>query len=54
MLKRQYSQGIPLKLNQTKTKGSEAFIVFGKKYNSGKNIFNLSYKSNLNEAAKIL
>lgn len=54
MLKRHYSPGIPLKLNQTKTKGSEAFIVFGKKYNSGKNIFNLSYKSNLNEAAKNL
>jgi L-threonylcarbamoyladenylate synthase len=54
MLKRHYSPGIPIKLNQTKTKNNEAFIVFGKKYKKGKNIFNLSYKSNLNEAAKNL
>jgi L-threonylcarbamoyladenylate synthase len=54
MLKRHYSPGIPIKLNQTKTKNNEAFIVFGKKYKKRKNIFNLSYKSNLNEAAKNL
>jgi L-threonylcarbamoyladenylate synthase len=54
MLKRHYSPGIPLKLNQKKAKDSEAFIVFGKKYKKGKNIFNLSYKSNVNEAAKNL
>jgi L-threonylcarbamoyladenylate synthase len=54
MLKRHYSPGIPIKLNQTKTKNNEAFIVFGKKYKKGKNIFNLSYKSNLNEAGKNL
>jgi L-threonylcarbamoyladenylate synthase len=54
MLKRHYSPGIPMKLNQTKVKNNEAFIVFGKKYKTGKNIFNLSYKSNLNEAAKNL
>ena len=54
MLKRHYSPGIPMKLNQKKAKNNEAFIVFGKKYKKGKNIFNLSYKSNLNEAAKNL
>jgi L-threonylcarbamoyladenylate synthase len=54
MLKRHYSPGIPIKLNQTKSKSNEAFIVFGKKYKRKKNIFNLSYKSSLNEAAKNL
>ena len=54
MLKKHYSPGIPMKLNQKKVKKNEAFIVFGKKYKKGKNIFNLSYKSNLNEAAKNL
>ena len=54
MLKRHYSPGIPIKLNQTKARRNEAFIVFGKKYKKGKNIFNLSYKSSLNEAAKNL
>jgi L-threonylcarbamoyladenylate synthase len=54
MLKRHYSPGIPMKLNQKNAKSNEAFIVFGKKYKSRKNIFNLSYKSNLNEAARNL
>jgi|TARA_B110000046_G_C12980459_1_gene393070 L-threonylcarbamoyladenylate synthase len=54
MLKRHYSPGIPIRLNQKKAEGNEAFIVFGKKYKKGKNIFNLSYKSNINEAAKNL
>jgi len=54
MFKRHYSPGIPMKLNQKKAKNNEAFIVFGKKYKKGKNIFNLSYESNLNEAAKKL
>jgi L-threonylcarbamoyladenylate synthase len=54
MLKRHYSPGIPLKLNQVNAKTNEAFIVFGNKYKKRKNIFNLSRKSNLNEAAKNL
>jgi L-threonylcarbamoyladenylate synthase len=54
MLKRHYSPGIPIKLNQKKAKNNEAFIVFGKKYKKAKNIFNLSSKSNLNEAARNL
>ena len=54
MLKRHYSPGICIKLNQKKAKDNEAFIVFGKKYKKAKNIFNLSNKSNLNEAARNL
>ena len=54
MLKRHYSPGIPIKLNQKKPKKNEAFIVFGKKYKKAKNIFNLSIKEDINEAAKNL
>ena len=54
MLKRHYSPGIPMKLNQKEARNNQAFIVFGKKYKKGKNIFNLSNKSNLKEAAKNL
>jgi L-threonylcarbamoyladenylate synthase len=54
MLKRHYSPGIPIKLNQKKANSDQAFIVFGKKYKKAKNIFNLSSKSNLNEAARNL
>ena len=54
MSKRHYSPGISIKLNQKKAKDNEAFIVFGKKFKKSKNIFNLSYKSNLNEAARNL
>jgi L-threonylcarbamoyladenylate synthase len=54
MLKRHYSPGIPIKLNQKKADKNQAFIVFGKKYKKSNNVFNLSIKSNLNEAAKNL
>ena len=54
MLKRHYSPGIPIKLNQKQASKNEAFIVFGKKYKKSKNTFNLSTKSNLTEAAKNL
>ena len=54
MLKRHYSPGIRIKLNQKKAKNNEAFIVFGKKYKKAKNIFNLSSKSNLSEAGRNL
>jgi len=54
MLKKHYSPGIPIKLNKKKAKDNEAFIVFGKKYKKAKNTFNLSSKSNLNEAARNL
>ena len=54
MMKKHYSPGIPIKLNQKRAKDNEAFIVYGKKYKNSKNIFNLSNKSNLNEAARNL
>ena len=54
ILKKHYSPGIPIKLNQKKAKDNEAFIVFGKKYKKAKNTFNLSSKSNLNDAARSL
>ena len=53
-LKKHYSPGIPIKLNQTKIIKNQAFITFGKKFKEQKNIFNLSKNSNLNEAAKNL
>ena len=54
MHKRHYSPGIPIKLNSIKPDYKAAFIVFGKKYKMKKNMFNLSKKSNLKEAAKNL
>jgi L-threonylcarbamoyladenylate synthase len=53
-LKKHYSPGIPIKINQIKAPSNVAFITFGKKYKKFKNIFNLSKKSDLNEAAKNL
>ena len=53
-LKKHYSPGIPIKINQIKAPSNVAFITFGKKYKKSKNIFNLSKKSDLNEAAKNL
>jgi len=54
LLKKHYSPGIPMKLNCNKADDKAAFIVFGKKYKRGKNIFNLSNKTNLEEAARNL
>ena len=54
LLKRHYSPGIPIKLNCNSSDNKAAFIVFGKKFKKGKNVFNLSFKSNLREAAKNL
>ena len=53
-LKKHYSPNIPMKLNQIKASKNHAFISFGKKYKNTKNTFNLSKKSNLDEAAKNL
>ena len=49
-----YSPGIPITLNCKTADSKDAFIVFGKKYKNGKNIFNLSYKGDLKEAGKNL
>ncbi len=54
LLKKHYSPNIPILLNQKKCPKKHAFITFGKKYPVTRNSFNLSRKSNLNEAAKNL
>ena len=51
MLKRHYSPGIPIILNQKIANNNDAFITLGKKFKSRKNWYNLSKKSNLKEAA---
>ena len=53
-LKKHYSPGIPVHINKKKCPEKYAFITFGKKYPVTRNSFNLSRKSNLNEAAKNL
>ena len=54
LLKRHYSPGIPMILNQKTFNKKHAFITFGKKYKDKKNYFNLSKKSDLKEAASNL
>ena len=54
MLKRHYSPGIPVLLNQKKSDKNCALITFGKEYKDKKNYFNLSKKSDLKEAASNL
>ena len=54
MLKKHYSPGIPVLLNQKTFNTKHAFITFGKKYKNNKNYFNLSKKSDLKEAASNL
>jgi len=54
MLKKHYSPGIPVLLNQKKAHKDCALITFGKKYRYKRNHFNLSKKSDLKEAASNL
>ncbi len=54
MLKRHYSPGIPILLNQKKAPKNCALITFGGKYKDRVNHFNLSKKSDLKEAASNL
>ena len=54
MLKKHYSPGIPVLINQKKSDGKSAFIYLGKKYKNKKNFFCLSKSYNLNEAASNL
>ena len=49
-----YSPGIPLKMNISKPKNDEAFILIKKRKPKLSNYFYLSTKNNLNEAAKNL
>ena len=53
-MKKHYSPGIPVILNQTKHDGKSAFIYLGKKINNKKKFFSLSENSNLDEAASNL
>jgi L-threonylcarbamoyladenylate synthase len=49
-----YSPGIPLRMNVTKPKNEEAFIMIRRKKTKLKNYFYLTTKNNLDEAAKNL
>ncbi len=51
MLKKHYSPGIPIFLNQKKPNYKSAFVYLGKKYINKKIFFSLSKNSNLKEAA---
>ena len=54
MMRKHYSPGIPVLINQTKHDKKSAFIYLGKKYKNNKNFYSLSEKSNLREAASNL
>ena len=54
MLKKHYSPGIPILLNQKTFNKKHAFITLGSKYKDNRNCFNLSKKSDLKEAASNL
>jgi len=54
MMKKHYSPGIPVLINQKKYDGKSAFIYLGNKYKNKKNFFSLSKNLNLNEAASNL
>ncbi len=54
MLKKHYSPGIPVKINQKKSDNKSAFVYLGNKFKNKKRFFSLSKSSNLNEAAKNL
>ena len=53
MMKKHYSPGIPVLINQFKYDGKSAFIYLGKKYKNRK-FFSLSNNLNLDEAASNL
>ena len=54
MMKKHYSPGIPVVINQNKYDGKSAYIYLGNKYKNKKNFFSLSENSNLNKAASNL
>ncbi len=53
-LKKHYSPGVPVYLNKKKPKNNGALLVFGKTNLKGENIFYLSKKGTLTEAARNL
>jgi len=54
MLKKHYSPGIPVLINQKKSDKKSAFIYLGDKYKNKKKFFSLSKSSSLDEAASNL
>jgi len=54
MMKKHYSPGIPILINQKKHDGKSAFIYIGNKYKGKKKFFSLSKKQDLNKAASNL
>ena len=54
MMKKHYSPGIPVLINQNRYDGKSAFIYLGSKHKNKKNFFSLSKNSNLDEAASNL
>ena len=54
MMKKHYSPGIPVLINQKRYDGKSAFIYLGNKYKNRKNFFSLSKNSNLVKAASNL
>ena len=54
MMKKHYSPGIPVLINQNKYDGKSAFIYLGSKFKNKKNFYSLSKNSNLDEAASNL
>ena len=53
-MKLHYSPGIPLRLNVSKPKKKEAFLLLKKRAKYKKDVYYLSKKGNLKEAAKNL
>ena len=54
MMKKHYSPGIPVLINQKKHDGKSAFVYLGNKHKKKKKFFSLSKNFNLNEAASNL
>ena len=54
MIKKHYSPGIPVIINQKKHDGKSAFIYLGQKYKNKKKFFSLSKNFNLDVAASNL
>ncbi len=54
LMRKHYSPGVPVLINQKKYDGKSAFIYLGQKYKYKKNFFSLSEKKSLDEAASNL
>ena len=54
MMKKHYSPGIPVEINQKKHDGESAYIYIGNKHKNKKDFFSLSKKNNLSLAASNL